>query len=322
MGSDERKSKRKYTFAVLLLILLACGIGFGIAFQNDLQRPRMRHANIPEFMHEAIRLHNGLGLNHYVADVHFGPSAWPNDKDYGQKNDWDKEEKECFIVYYHRDEDGVWQLNAQSLLTELARSKQIMQEEMKFFFMNPQRINGRKLAFYLPTTEMQYDSVVKKLAKSYADSIISYNDSRMGGFMYSEFGPLGFKPVGIVIKPSSFDIPMNETNSYRAVAIGGLAYYESWALADQALVLIEKIPFNEIAEQSASTKLNELSLLFSGAKEIGSLMKQTMATDSTYSSLAKNIDSAATPVEPEQQSSEAPVQEDAPNEEPADSEEE
>ena len=86
--------------------------------------------------------------------------------------------------------------------------------------------------------------------------------------------------------------------------------------------LIEKIPFNEIAEQSASTKLNELSLLFSGAKEIGSLMKQTMATDSTYSSLAKNIDSAATPAEPEQQSSEAPVQESAPEEELTDSEEE
>lgn len=86
--------------------------------------------------------------------------------------------------------------------------------------------------------------------------------------------------------------------------------------------LIEKIPFNEIAEQSSSTKLNELSLLLSGAKEIGSLMKQAIASDSTYSSLAKNIDSAATPAEPEQQSSEAPVQESAPEEELTDSEEE
>lgn len=283
---SARKSKRKYTFVSLFLLLLICGVLFGIAFQNDLQRPRMRHANMPEFMHEAIRLHNNLGINHYVADVHFGPSAWPNDKDFGQKNGWNKEEKECFIVYYHRDKEGVWQLNAQSLLTELTRSKQIMQEEMKFFFMNPQRINGRKLTFYLPTTEAQYDSVVKKLAKSYADSIVSYNDSRIGGFMYSEFGPLGFKPVGIIIKPNSFDIPMNEPNSYRAVALGGLAYYESWAQADQALILIEKIPFNDIAKSAASTKINELSILLGSAKEIGPLMMQAMNSDSTYSSLA------------------------------------
>ena len=60
----------------------------------------------------------------------------------------------------------------------------------------------------------------------------------------------------------------------------------------------------------------------SGEKEIGSLMKQAIASDSTYSSLAKNIDSAATPAEPEQQSSEAPVQESAPEEELTDSEEE
>ena len=87
--------------------------------------------------------------------------------------------------------------------------------------------------------------------------------------------------------------------------------------------LIEKITFNEIAEQSSSTKLNELSLLLSGAKEIGSLMKQAIASDSTYSSLAKNIDSAATPAEPEQQSSEAPVQESPRKEEElTDSEEE
>lgn len=281
---------------MLFFLLLVCGIAFGIAFQNDLQRPRMRHANIPEFMHEAIRLHNISGINHYVADVYFGPSAWPNEKDYGQKKDWDKEEKECFIVYYNKDKDGVWQLNAQSLLTELIRSKQLMQEEMKFLFTNPQKINGRKLAFYLPTTEAQYDSVLEKLTKSYADSID--NASRYNGFMYSEFGPLGFKPVGIVIKPSAFDIPMNEPNSYRAIAIGGLTYYESWALADQALIFIEKIPMKELIEAQATQKLNELKVILSMAGEIGAKMSEAMAKDTTYAILSTAIDEAPDVAEP------------------------
>lgn len=296
MASDERKSKRKYTFVMLFILLLICGVAFGIAFQNDLQRPRMRHANIPEFMHEAIRLHNGLPINHYVADVNFGPSAWPNKKDYGQKKDWDKEEKECFIVYYNKDKDGVWQLNAQSLLTELVRSKQLMQEEMKFLFTNPQKINGRKLAFYLPTTEAQYDSVLKKLTKSYADSID--NASRYSGYMYSEFGPLGFKPVGIVIKPESFDIPMNEPNSYRAVAIGALAYYESWALADQALTYIEMIPMKELVEAQASQKLKELKFILGLAGEIGATMSEAMAKDTTFAAVSTAIAEAPDTVEP------------------------
>lgn len=296
MASDDRKSKRKYTFLMLFILLLICGIGFGIAFQNDLQRPKMRHANIPQFMHEAIHLHNISGINHYVADVNFGPSSWPNEKDYGQKKDWDKEEKECFIVYYNKDKDGVWQLNAQSLLTELIRSKQLMQEEMKFLFTNPQKINGRKLAFYLPTTEAQYDSVLKKLTKSYADSID--NASRYNGFMYSEFGPLGFKPVGIVIKPASFDVPMNEPNSYRAVAIGALAYYESWAWADQALSIIEKIPMKELVEAQASQKLREVKKLLGLAGEIGSKMSEAMAKDTTYATLSTAIAEAPDAVEP------------------------
>ena len=281
---------------MLFVLLLVCGIGFGIAFQNDLQRPKMRHAHIPEFMHEAIHLHNGLPINHYVADVNFGPAAWPNEKDLGQKKGWDKEEKECFIVYYNKDKDGVWQLNAQSLLTELVRSKLLMQEEMKIFFTNPQKINGRKLAFYLPTTEAQYDSVLKKLTKSYADSID--NASRYSGFMYSEFGPLGFKPVGIVMRPGSFDIPMNEPNSYRAVAVGALAYYESWALADIALTFIEKIPMREFAEAQVSQKLGEIKRILGLAGQIGTTMSEAMAKDTTYASLSKAIAEAPDAIEP------------------------
>ena len=296
MEPDERKSKRKYTFVMLFILLLICGIGFGIAFQNDLQRPRMRHANIPQFMHDAIHLHNDLPINHYVADVNFGPAAWPNEKDLGQKKGWSKEEKECFIVYYNKDKDGVWQLNAQSLLTELIRSKQLMQEELTIFFMNPQKNNGRKLAFYLPTTEVQYDSVLKKLTKSYADSID--NASRYSGYMYSEFGPLGFKPVGIVIKPESFDIPMNEPNSYRAVAIGALAYYESWAWADQALSIIEKIPMKELVEAQASQKLREVKKLLGLAGEIGSKMSEAMAKDTSYTAVSTAIAEAPDAAEP------------------------
>ena len=167
---------------------------------------------------------------------------------------------------------------------------------MKFLFTNPQKINGRKLAFYLPTTEAQYDSVLEKLTKSYADSID--NASRYNGFMYSEFGPLGFKPVGIVIKPSAFDIPMNEPNSYRAIAIGGLTYYESWALADQALIFIEKIPMKELIEAQATQKLNELKVILSMAGEIGAKMSEAMAKDTTYAILSTAIDEAPDVAEP------------------------
>lgn len=281
-----KKSKRKTTLFVLFLLLLVCGIAFGIAFQNDLLRPKMRHVHMPGFMHEAIHLHNNLGINHYVADVHFGPSSWPNAKDYGQKNNWSMEEKECFIVYYNKDKDAKWQLRAQSLLTELVQQKRLMQEKMKMFFMNPQRINNRKLAFYLPTSEAQYDSVVRKIAKSRVDSIYNYNDGRFGGFMYSEFGPLGFKPVGVVIKPSSFDVPLNEPGSYREVALNGLQYYENWAIADQALVMLEKIPWEEIALRGRA-KLDELLVFFEGAGQIGNIMLKTMQGDSSYASLAK-----------------------------------
>ena len=295
MATEERKSKRKYTFVMLFVLLLICGVAFGIAFQNDLQRPKMRHANIAEFMHEAIRMHNRLPINHYVADLNFGPAAWPNEKDLGQKKGWDKEEKECFIIYYNRDKDGVWQLNAQSLLTELVRSKQLMQEEMKIFFMNPQRFNGRKLAFYLPTTEVQYDSVLKMLTRSYADSID--NASRYNGFMYSQFGPLGFKPVGIVLRPASFDIPMNEPNSYRMVALAGLTYYESWALADQALTFIEKIPMKELVEAQASQKLKEVNAILGMAGDIGSAMSEAMTKDTTYANVSTVISQAPDSVE-------------------------
>ena len=284
-----KKSKRKTTFIALFLLLRVCGIAFGIAFQNDLQRPKMRHAHIPEFMHEAIYMHNNLGINHYVADVQFGPSSWPNAKDFGQKNGWNIEEKDCFIVYYNKDREAKWQLNAQSLLTELVQQKQIMQENSKMFFMDPQRINNRKLAFYLPTSESQYDSVVRRMTKSHFDSIYFYNDRRYGGFMYSEFGPLGFKPVGIVVKPSSFNVPVNEPNSYRSVVLNALQYYENWAFAEQALVMIEKIPWKTMVAMEGAPKLDELSMFFDAAGQVGSFMLKVMAAESGYSSLATSL---------------------------------
>lgn len=279
----------KFAYFKLFLVIFVCGILFGIVYQNDLMRPKVRHPDVPAFVHVAIKNYNEKVANHFVRDVHFGPSAWQNDKDFGSKNDWNKIEKDGFVIYYKNDKEGKWHMNAQSVLTELSRTKQQMKDAPRGVsapYIEPQSVNNRMLPFYLPSTDEEYEMVVQRLAGSSAESIYKYRDSDVYGYSLSEFGPLGFKPAGIVLKPAAFDVAMNEKGSYRDAALAGLEYYEHWAAAELALFIIEDAP--------AGTVPSEYLAKMTLAGEVGAVMLEAMAADSLYMSAMTAIaDSAA-----------------------------
>lgn len=286
-------------FLRLFLLLLVCGVLFGLVFQNDLRRPKVRHANIPDYVPTAINAYDEAVSSHHVKTMSFGPKNWSNEKDFGQKNDWDKETKGDFIVYYQKDKDGLWQNRALGLIQDLDHIKQ----SFKLF---PSKLNSHKFPFYLAPSDSFYFNVVSHLANDSIRDIVESND--IEGFMVSEFGPLGYMARGCIIKASSFDVPFDAPNGTHAATASCLSNYVMWSYFDKALSLIE----------TAEAISPEAALLLESAGTIGQLLYEEAKKSNSVDTTTAASDSSGIQIP----SSEEIVQEDAPNEEPADSEEE
>ena len=158
-----------------------------------------------------------------------GPFDWDNKRDIGQTHKdgkWAKEEDANVVVYYRKDREAKGQTNAKYVMSAADGAILEIQDYLATYHY-PADLNGRKVPFYLPSTDEEYTKLLNKMSSNGMNTTSKYGCSIIA------VGPLGCQNKGILIHPDAFAYPNSGADpAYVRVVRRELAYYTYLANLD------------------------------------------------------------------------------------------
>ena len=235
------RNKNGLTLLVIGIVFLIIAVLVGHTYYIGLHRPPLKYANIPDITKDYLRKldQNNRDQGFTISDV--GPFDWDNTKDLGQvlppvnpldkdqdqeMNRWQQVENENFIVYYQYDEDAVWQGHALSVLAQAQATIEPLKDLFGDYFY-PSKVNGRRLAIYLPSNNAKYKETTCELLDQ-----PSYDITNVAGVTIMQIGPLGCLTLGIVLGPDCFEVNGEHINGYIKVLQHEMNHYVFFTALD------------------------------------------------------------------------------------------
>lgn len=209
--------KKQVTISSILLIFIALALLVGKVTHTGINKPTIRYSSISN---ESIEQFKRMFQDGKHAKILFnmdGPWEWENESDLGaQQTEWDKEEDDLFVVYYHKDKDAIWQGYAQQILKCAHENIHRLEEVMGHYYY-PSEMNGRKLPLYLTNSGKDYTATVTRIGGSSIPNSL--------GVTITSIGQFGCKTEAIVLHPDCFKVPPADINGYRKVLLHEMTHY-------------------------------------------------------------------------------------------------
>ena len=198
---------KKNSFLGIIIGFVVAAVIVGFVYYTGRQRKPLVYSHIPILTvnwTELLKTFNTLNIS--IVDT--GPFNWDNKDDFGQapETDWQKVDTDpYFIVYYKNDAMHLNVQNARRVL-QIANETIPEMQELMGSYPFPEVCNDRKLAIYITSSPMEYQTTIDKL---YGERC---NSSGSVGMFICHIGPLGFLADGIVLNPICFDYESNPAN--------------------------------------------------------------------------------------------------------------
>lgn len=221
-------TKTKIAFIKWTALFVVLAFIVAKVYDIGLHRPPLKYANIPTSTQDYLR---NLGKNTKDQGISYsdqGPFDWKNDNDLGQQKAeaWKSEEDENFIVYYHHDQEAIWQAHAQEILHQARENIDYLKDLFGVYFYASD-MNGRRLAIYLPENAGGYSATISNLmGQTHGDSSGSL------GITITQVGPLGCMTKGIVLHPKCFDVEPHNVNGFVKVLQHEMCHYVFFSALD------------------------------------------------------------------------------------------
>ena len=221
-------TKTKIAFLKWVGVFVVLAIIVAKVYDIGLHRPPLKYANIPISTQDYLR---NLGKNTKDQGISYsdqGPFDWDNDNDLGQQKaeGWKSEEDENFVVYYHHDQEAIWQAHAQDVLHQARENIDLLKDLFGVYFYAAD-MNGRRLAIYLPENAGLYSTTIANLMElPHADGSGSL------GITITRVGPLGCMTKGIVLHPKCFDVEPYNVNGFVKVLKHEMCHYVFFSALD------------------------------------------------------------------------------------------
>ena len=223
MNTKTKIAFLKWTGVFVVLAIIVAKV-----YDIGLHRPPLKYAYIPISTQDYLR---NLGKNTKDQGISYsdqGPFDWGNNNDLGRQKAeaWKSEEDENFVVYYHRDQEAIWQAHAQDVLHQARENIDYLKDLFGVYFYAAD-MNGRRLAIYLPENAGLYSSTIANLMEqSHGDSSGSL------GITITQVGPLGCMTKGIVLHPACFDVEPYNVNGFVKVLQHEMCHYVFFSALD------------------------------------------------------------------------------------------
>ena len=222
------KRKTSISFLKWTAVFVVLALIVAKAYDIGIHRPPLKYANIPISTQDYLRELGKLAKDQGITFSDQGPFDWSNNQDLGQSKDetWKSEEDENFIVYYHRDQEAIWQAHAQDILHQARENIDYLNDLFGVYFYAAD-MNGRRLAIYLPENEGLYSKTIATLmGVPHADGAGSL------GITVTQVGPLGCLTKGIVLHPECFDVAPYDVNGFVKVLQHEMCHYVFFSALD------------------------------------------------------------------------------------------
>ena len=223
MNTKTKIAFLKWTGVFVVLAIIVAKV-----YDIGLHRPPLKYAHIPIPTQDYLR---NLGKNTKDQGISYsdqGPFDWGNDNDLGRKKAeaWKTEEDENFVIYYHRDQEAIWQAHAQDVLHQARENIDYLKDLFGVYFYAAD-MNGRRLAIYLPENAGLYSTTIANLMElPHADGSGSL------GITITQVGPLGCMTKGIVLHPKCFDVEPYNVNGFVKVLQHEMCHYVFFSALD------------------------------------------------------------------------------------------
>lgn len=208
--------------ATIVGVMAVISLVIAKLYDIGVHRPSLVYRQMSPYTIDWLNKFNQYDPENIMKAASVGPFDWDNKLDIGQtKKDgkWSKEEDANVIIYYRKDREAKGQTHARYVLGA-AESAILEIQDYLATYHYPADLNGRKVPFYLPSTDEEYTSLLNKMSSNGANTSARYGCSVIA------IGPLGCQNKGILIHPDAFTYPNSgEDPAYIRVVRRELAYY-------------------------------------------------------------------------------------------------
>lgn len=221
-------NKTRIAFLKWAGIFVVIGLIVAKVYDIGIHRPPLKYAFIPQETKDYLHILTKNTKDQGILYTDKGPFDWSNKKDLGQKRaeKWRREGDENFVVYYHRDNQAVWQKRAQDVLSHARENIDYLKDLFGVYFYAAD-MNGRRLAIYLPENEGLYSATISSLLGERHED----NTGTMG-ITITFVGPLGCMTKGIVLHPKCFEVDPYDINGYIKILQHEMCHYVFFSALD------------------------------------------------------------------------------------------
>lgn len=186
----------------ILLLFLVFGGFVGWMYDEGMKRVPLKNAELPQETKDWLVDVFGNGGHIGVTVVDEGPFEWGNGTDVGEVDkEWSKlEEDTCFVVYYKKDSNEVWDKRAKQVL-EWAHEAIRPMKELMGHYIYPYMVNGRRLPIYVCDSGETFNATARELHQGWVNNA---GDNTLGVTL-TEVGPNGCLTKGILLNSSIYD---------------------------------------------------------------------------------------------------------------------
>lgn len=209
--------KKSITLSTVIFTFIALAVLVGKIVHTEMNKPKLIYKSLTNESVGNFKRMAQDGKHARILTNMDGPWEWENSSDLGSKQaDWDKEEDDLFVVYYHKDKEAVWQGYAQQIMKCAHENISRLEEVMGRYYF-PNDMNGRKLPIYLANSEKDYSATTIQIGGSSLTNSL--------GVTITSIGRYGCKTEAIILHPSCFKVPPADINGYRMVLLHEMTHY-------------------------------------------------------------------------------------------------